>query len=143
MKSDAKTVNEIIEMLKRYANAYTDKNLDAMMELFLDSPDIVAIGTGKDEWVKGYHGLKEGFRRDITQSENIKVNFENINVSSAGSAAWASMNMIMNAKIENKEIILEGRLSVVFEKLNEKWYFAHLHYSLPSENQEEGYSFPD
>ena len=52
LKRDKKTENEIIEMLESYSNAYANKNLDAMMELFLDSPDIVAIGTGTDEWGK-------------------------------------------------------------------------------------------
>ncbi|WP_414468789.1 hypothetical protein [Methanobacterium sp. ACI-7] len=47
MNTDTETENEIIEMLESYA--YTDKNPDAMMDLFSDYTNIVAIYTGQDE----------------------------------------------------------------------------------------------
>jgi ketosteroid isomerase-like protein len=142
LKADKNTENEIIEMLNRYARAYADKDLDAMINLFLEDPDIVAIGTGEDEWVHGYSEHKEGFKRDITQSESIKVDFNDINVSAAGAAAWMSSYMTMYAHVSGEEIILRGRLTAVFEKVEDKWYFVHLHYSLPAVTQEIGESFP-
>lgn len=143
MKADKKTENEIVEVLNSYGNAYADKDLDAMLNLFLEDPDIVAIGTGEDEWVHGFDELKEGLKRDITQSESIKVDFKNITVSSANNVAWTSSYMTMHAKVSGEEIILNGRLTAIFKKVEYKWYFAHIHYSLPAKDQEEGQSFPE
>lgn len=143
MKVDKKTENEIVEVLNSYGNAYANKDLDAMLNLFLEDPDIVAIGTGEDEWVHGFDELKEGLKRDITQSESIKVHFKNLKVSSTDNVAWTSSYMTMNANVSGEEIILEGRLTAVFKKVEDKWYFTHIHYSLPAKEQEEGHSFPE
>jgi hypothetical protein len=75
---------------------------------------MVAIGTGEDEWVHGFDELKEGLKRDISQSESIKIFFKDINVSSAHNVAWTSSYMTMYAKVSGEEIILEGRLTAVF-----------------------------
>jgi uncharacterized protein (TIGR02246 family) len=142
LKADKNTENEIIEMFNSYKRAYADNDLDAMINLFLEDPDIVVIGTGEDEWVQGCNELKKGLKRDITQSESIKVDFKDIKVSTIGAAAWTSSHMTMHAMVSGEEMILKGRLTSVFEKVEDKWYFVHLHYSLPAVTQEIGESFP-
>lgn len=142
MKADKKTENQVIDMINSYANAYADNDIDAIMNLFLNDPDIVAIGTGDDEWAYGYDELKDGFKRDMEQSKGIKIEFKDITVSSIQNAAWTSSYMTMYAQVHGQEIILPGRLTAVFEKIEDIWYFAHLHYSLPAKNQEDGQSFP-
>jgi len=135
--------SDVMDMLKKYAKAYADKDIDAMMNLFLDDPDIVAIGTGTDEWVHGPDELKKGFERDFSQADNIQVKFENVTVQSAGNVAWLSAVMNMYAVISGKEAVLSGRLSMVLENKKNKWLFRHLHFSLPADGQEGGSSFPE
>lgn len=142
MNSDKNVESQIIEMFNSYAKAYTNKDLDTLSNLFLKDSKIVAIGTGEDEWVHGFNELKEGFKRDINQSESIDIEFDNITISSIGNAAWSSSFMNMYAKVSDEEIILHGRLTAVFEKIEDEWFFVHLHYSLPAESQEKGQSFP-
>lgn len=134
---------EVMDMLNRYAKAYADKNIDAMMALFLDDPDIVAIGTGTDEWIDGCDELREGFKRDFAQADNIQVKFEKITIQSEGNVAWLSALMTMYALISGKEVLLSGRLSMVLENKDNKWLFTHLHFSLPANEQEVGHSFPE
>lgn len=143
MKCDENTESEVMNMLNRYAKAYADKDIDNMMDLFLDDPNIVAIGTGTDEWAHGYEELKEGFKRDFAQAENIKVKFEKVTIQAVNNAAWLSALMTMYATISGKEMLLSGRLSMVLKKKEDKWLFTHLHFSLPANEQEEGYSFPE
>lgn len=134
---------EVMDMLNRYAKAYADKNIDAMMALFLDDPDIVAIGTGTDEWIDGCDELREGFKRDFAQADNIQVKFEKITIQSECNVAWLSALMTMYAVISGKEALLSGRLSMVLENKDNKWLFTHLHFSLPANEQEVGHSFPE
>ncbi len=111
------------------------------MQLYVQDPDLVAIGAGRDEWVKGPENLRNGFKHDINQAEEIKVDFEDVTVSSSGDVAWASAHMAMNVMVNNKELTMFGRLSLVLEQKEDKWLIAHMHFSVPNE-QEEGRSYP-
>lgn len=111
------------------------------MQLYVPDPDLVAIGAGRDEWVKGLGELKIGYNRDMTQADKIEVDFEDVTVSSSGNVAWVSARMAMDVNVENNELTIFGRLSMVLEKREDKWLIAHLHFSVPDE-QEEGKSYP-
>jgi hypothetical protein len=50
--------------------------------------------------------------------------------------------MEMDAQIEGHKIIIEGRLSAVFEEIDHQWLFTHIHYSLPATEQEKGKAWP-
>lgn len=141
MEASKDTVKVVHEILKQYAQAYADKDMERMIKLFSPDPDLVAIGAGRDEWVKGPEELKKGFQRDMTQADDVKVDFENVIVSSSGNVAWASAQMNLNVKVEGQEITMPGRVSFVFEERNNNWLINHLHFSVPDE-QEEGKSYP-
>jgi ketosteroid isomerase-like protein len=143
MEAEDKVKNEVMEVLDNYAKAYRDKNLQGILELFIDDDDLVVIGTGYDEWITGKIGLSSGFSRDMEQADSINVNFRNITISAAGNVSWLSGHMNMGAVVNSQEIFLPGRLSAVLEKRNDKWLFAHLHYSLPAAEQEEGEAWPE
>lgn len=142
MKADSESEKAVKDILDIYIRAYARKDLDKMMSLFADDPDLVFIGTGEDEWVQGYEDLKKGFKRDFKQADEIDIGFENLNISSSEDVAWASMRMMMNAVVSGEEVILVGRLSLVAEKRDNKWFIVHLHFSLPAGGQEEGESYP-
>jgi len=142
MKADENTSSEVMEMLNRYARAYSNKDIEAMMSLFSPDDDFVAIGTGKDEWIQGPDQLKKGFERDFSQADNIELSFEKITISNAGRISWLSAFMIMNAEISGGDAILCGRLSMVLEKRHDQWFITHIHFSIPAIEQHEGYSYP-
>lgn len=142
MKADAKTSQEIEDVLKRYAQGYAKKDVGTLMEIMAPDEDLIFIGTGKDEWVQGSTELKKGFERDLSQAESIKVDFGDLPISAAGNVAWTSTMMTMHAEINGEILVLEGRLSVVFEKRENKWLIVQLHFSIPATEQEEGQSFP-
>ncbi len=141
MEASKETVNAIHGILKNYIQAYANKDLEGIMKLFVKDPDLVAIGAGRDEWVKGSENLKKGFHRDMSQADEINMDFEDITVSSSGNVAWLSAHMSMNVKVGKEDITMFGRLSLVFEERNHEWLISHLHFSVPDE-QEDGQSYP-
>ncbi|MBI5680778.1 MAG: nuclear transport factor 2 family protein [Methanobacterium sp.] len=143
MEADNKIEAEVMNMLDKYVKAYENKDIEALMNLFVDDPNLVAIGTGKDEWVEGHKKLKTGFKRDFSQAENIDMGFEKITISNSGNVAWVSSLMTMNAEVSGGEVLLCGRLSLILEKKDNKWLFTHLHFSVPAIEQEKGRSFPE
>jgi ketosteroid isomerase-like protein len=133
----------VFDLLEKYAKAYLDKDLDGILKLFTDREDLVLIGTGYDEWIKGYENLQSGLERDFKQADNINIKFKNVTISSADNVAWLSAHMNMEAQVEGQDVYLPGRLSAVVLKIDEKWLFTQLHYSLPASEQEEGKAWPD
>ena len=142
MKADEKTAKEIITILESYSQAYAHKDLKGLMKLVAPDNDLIFIGTGEDEWVKGPLELEKGFKRDLTQTDSITVGFEDIRVSAADNVAWTATWMTMKAIIDSAEVVLKGRFSAVFEKRDNNWLIVHLHFSLPASEQETGESFP-
>lgn len=143
MEAEVKVKNELRELLDKYVQAYRDKDLKRILDLFIDDEDLVAIGTGYDEWVNGKDELHSGFKRDMEQADSIDVKFRNLTFSASGDVAWISGHMNMEAIVNSNDIFLPGRFSAVTLKRNGKWLFAHLHYSLPSAEQEEGKAWPE
>jgi len=140
---DDKIQKAVCNLLEKYSQAYQDKDIEGILELFVDSDDLVVIGTGDDEWVNGMNELKSGFERDMEQADDIHVKFRDISISYSGNVAWLSGHMNMEATVEGQDIYLPGRLTAVVLEKNGKWLFVNLHYSLPSDLQEEGKAWPD
>jgi len=143
MEANIEVKNGIIELLDKYAQAYKNKDLEGILKLFIDDVDLVAIGTGFDEWIQGKDELWSGLKRDMDQAESVDVKFRNMTYSASGNVAWISGHMNMEAKIDGQEIFLPGRFTAVMEKRNDEWLIAQLHYSLPASEQEEGQAWPD
>lgn len=141
MEAPKEIVDSVHAVLKEYAQAYFKKDQDSIVKLFVSDTDLVAIGAGRDEWAKGPEELLNGFKRDLDQADEIKVDFEDVTISATGNVAWASARMGMNIQVHGEEISLFGRLSLVLEERESKWLISHLHFSLPDE-QEEGQSYP-
>jgi ketosteroid isomerase-like protein len=143
MEANEEVKEAVNDLLGRYVQAYWDKDLEGMMKLFIQDEGLVVIGTGDDEWIQGTAELKDGFQRDMDQANDIKVKFRDVSISAAGSVAWASTHMSMEAVVDGQQVFLSGRLSAVMEERGGKWFFTHLHYSLPATEQEKGDSWPD
>jgi ketosteroid isomerase-like protein len=143
MEANNNVQEAIISLLNKYGQAYSDKDIEGMLKLFIPDDDLVVIGTGFDEWIKGSEELQSGFKRDMNQADTINVKFRNLTISNNGKVAWLSCHMNMEATVDGKDIYLPGRLSAVFEERNGEWLFAHAHYSLPAEDQEEGKAWPE
>jgi len=141
MEASKEIVSAAHEILKNMAQAYLDKDLEGMMQLYVPDPDLVAIGAGRDEWVNGPEELRNGYNRDMNQADKIEVDFEDVTVSSSGNVAWVSARLAMDVQVEGNEITIFGRLSLVLEERGDKWLISHLHFSVPDE-QEEGESYP-
>ncbi len=142
MEANNEINKEILNILDKYSECYLNKNLDGLMSLFVSDPDLVAIGTGADEWVNGPDQLKDGFKRDFSQANDIRLFFENLSISAAGKVAWVSGATTMQAMVNGEDVIIPGRITMVLEEKEKEWLVTHLHYSVAAEWQEKGKSWP-
>ena len=129
--------------MDKYVKAYHDKDPLGMLKLFVKDNDLIVIGTGEDEWIRGAERLLLGFKRDMEQADDINVKFRDITISAASRVAWVSAHMSFQANVDGEEVFLPGRFTAVAEEREGGWFFCHLHYSLPAPDQEEGRAWPD
>ncbi|MBN1762244.1 MAG: nuclear transport factor 2 family protein [Methanomicrobia archaeon] len=145
MKADKKTEAEIRAVLERMAEAYENKDVDAVMSCYAPDPDVVSIGTGKDEKYIGPEQLRRAYERDFTQSESVAMTFDWLSVSTAaaGNVAWLASDITIHVQVSGKHLTLSGRLTGVVENRGGNWLLVQGHFSLPAAEQPEGQSFPE
>ena len=51
MKADAQTEAAVMAVLEQFKQAYAQRDLERLLALFAQEPDVVVIGTGADECI--------------------------------------------------------------------------------------------
>ena len=142
MKADKGIEAEVRATLEEMAKMYSKKDVEAVMRFYAPDPDLVVFGTGKDELARGLDQLREGYERDFEQAESIAMSFDWLSVSAVGDIAWFASEISWEAQVSGEAITLPGRFTGVMEKRGGNWIILQAHFSLPSDDQAEGESFP-
>ena len=142
MKADAKTEAEVMDVINRLIKAFNKRDIEGGLALFASDPDVVFIGTGKDEKRIGLTEIKDEFERAFTQSEQSSIQLEWYSVSAAGSVAWVAYDALIQAQVSGKERKFPVRVTTVMERRGDKWFIVHSHDSMPAAGQKEGESWP-
>jgi len=142
MRADSKVKAEILEVMKLFSEAYTERDLEKFTALFAPEEDLEYIGTGADERRKGTRGLIIQVQRDWEQSQEVVFKFIDPVVFHTGSVAWLVTDCLGKITINNSEVVLPLRYTMIMEKREGKWLIVHLHTSMPALEQPQGESFP-
>jgi len=142
MKADAKTEAEVMNVMSQSMEAFVRRDLDALLSLYARDPDLVVIGTGKDEKRVGFDEVKSLFERDLTQFNDASFRFGWHSVSAAGPVAWVAADLVLDLETGGQEVSLQVRLTNVLEKRAGRWVIVQEHGSVPAAGQEEGAAFP-
>ena len=142
MRSNQETETAVMSVVNRFAEAFSKRNLEAMMVLYAPDPDVVVIGTGGDEKRVGLANIKTLFERDFAQFEDASLKISWYSVSSAGLVAWVAADATVRADTGDRTISLPVRLTFVLERRGDSWLIAQFHASTPAAGQEEGEAFP-
>jgi hypothetical protein len=92
------TEEQIRETLQHFQDGYTArdvKQLDAFMQLFVQSGEIEMIGVGAarrggNEWFQGFDQIRAIIESDWAYWGDVKLNVEGAKISSRGEVAWLS-----------------------------------------------------
>lgn len=142
MKADPKTQAEVAQAFKGMFEAYKKRDLNAALSFWAPDPDLVVIGSGGDEKGVGLAQLAESLKRDGSQGEVLKIGVKDFLVSKSGVVAWFSADITFHVRVPEREFDLTGRLTGVMEYRNGKWLWVQMHFSMPSQEQEPGKSWP-
>ena len=140
-KADPETESVVMNVLKQCLEAFAKRDLDAMLAFFAPDPDVVVIGTGRDEKCIGLTEIKAIFERSFSQFDEASFEFGWHSVSVAGPLAWLAADVILHVKAGGREISEQLRFTVVMEKRGDRWLIVQSHDSVPDRDQAEGESF--
>ena len=142
MRADPQTESAVRAALTRWADAYAQRDIGRILTLIAADDDVVAIGTGPDEWRVGIAEFKAQLERDFSQSEALAIAYhEPVIVSAAGPVAWVAGRATARARVDGHDLSFAGRFTAVLEQRDSQWLFVQTHFSVPSAEQAEGSSF--
>jgi ketosteroid isomerase-like protein len=141
MKADPKTEAAAVNIVQQCLEAFTRKDLDAILAFVAPDPDVILIGTGGDEKGVGLAEVRNIFERSFAQFEEASFEFGWHSVSAAGTVALLAADVNLYVKTSDRQITEQLRLTVVLEQRGNKWLIIQWHDSLPAAGQKEGQAF--
>ena len=141
MRADPKTEAAVVNIVKQGFEAFTKRDLDAVIAFFAPDPDVVVIGTGGDEKCVGLAEIRNIFERAFAQFEEASFKFGWHSVSAAGSVALLATDATLYVKTSDRQISEQVRLTVVLEQRGDRWLIIQWHDSLPAAGQKDGQAF--
>jgi uncharacterized protein (TIGR02246 family) len=141
MRADPKTEAEVVNIVKQGLEAFTKRDLDAVLAFFAPDPDVIVIGTGGDEKGVGLGEIRKILGRAFAQFEEASFKFGWHSVSAADSVALLAADVTLYVKTGDRQITEQIRLTVVLEQRGGRWLIIQWHDSLPAAGQKEGQAF--
>jgi ketosteroid isomerase-like protein len=142
MKADRLTEAEVTEVLNRFLETYSRRDVEGTLALLAPDPDLLIIGTGVDEKISGIQKARIQLKRDYAQADEISIKLGPVAVSAAGTVAWLAADSTWKVKIDEKYVDYQFRWTLVMEKRQSKWLIVQSHLSAPAQSQAGGQSFP-
>ena len=141
MRADPKTEAAVMSIVQQSLEAFVKRDIDSLLAFFAPDPDVVVIGTGRDEKCIGLAEIKAILERAFAQFEDASVEFGWHSVSAAGSVALVAADVILYLKTSDREMSEQVRLTVVLEQRGDRWLIIQWHDSLPAAGQKDGQAF--
>jgi ketosteroid isomerase-like protein len=134
MKADDITEKEVTDVIRRFAENFTKRDLNGIISLIAPDEDTVLYATEADEKRIGLDEIIFQIERNWSLTEAISCDYNWISISAAGVVAWAAIDMVFRSKVKGHNvIILPSRVTMVFEKRSDKWLIVQGHFSYPDE----------
>ena len=123
------TKAEVMAVLSKYAEGYSNKDLKTLMAL--TAKDYIGFGSGLDDNISSRDKLSHFLKRDFSQCGDLSMKFAPTYIEADGKLAWVTGNCTIEANIGDEKIRSAGRMTIILRKVRNKWLFAHTHFSAP------------
>jgi uncharacterized protein (TIGR02246 family) len=135
----AKTRKEIQTVMAKFNSSYRRRDIGGIMALYSNTPDTIALGTGKVGKCIGREAIRKAYQKEFSELEEIKaVEYKTLSLFVSGDVASLAADMRVSAVRGHRTVTTTGRLTVVLGKTDGKWFFRQTHFSPPSEQPGSG-----
>jgi ketosteroid isomerase-like protein len=133
LRADNETRSIINSLLEQFKAAAEERNADALVALTTNDPNMLNIGPGKDEMSIGTGQLKEYYQKHFAMADTVTIKLGYTTIKSNGNVAWIASHLIETLAKGNRKLVLDMRLTAVAEKIENKWGWSEMHFSIPAE----------
>ena len=132
----------VLETLEEYAAAYCAKDLDRLMDIFVDGEDISLIGTGGDELCAGREAVAAVFERNFRDATATQFEWMWRDVAIHGNAATVAITLNIHLEIAGEQLVVPVRWTVSLVEAAGNWKWVHRHASSAATSQDQGTAYP-
>jgi hypothetical protein len=129
---------QVIKVLDDFILSHETKDLDLLSSCFSDKPDILILGTDKDELWVDKTSMVDAQKRAYGTFDEVKLSVRDkvLKMDRAGKTAWFYMkvNWYIESKGEKYKFD-DVRTTGVLENVVGKWLIVQIHTSLPVEGK--------
>lgn len=142
MKADKKTEAEVMAAIESFLNAYTRRDIKAILAHMAPDPDLTLFGTGRDEKAIGIAAMREQLKSEFEQVDEMAVDLPWLSLSAAGAVAWMAADSTWRIRAGGQDVSFYRRWTLVLERRRGKWLVVQSHLSAPAGAQDAGQSSP-
>jgi len=118
----------VLASLRAFQEGYVrrdPKELNSFMRhLFLESDDILLLGTDADEWVRGYPAVAEFIRNDWLKWDDFRFAVDDSIIWSSGDVAWIASVGVVHGQLSDRPL----RFSAILTREGDNWFFRQVHF---------------
>ena len=129
---------QVVQVLDNFISAHENKDLDLLMSCFSDKPDILILGTDKDELWVDKKSMGDAQKRAYETFDKIKLSVRGkvLKMDKSGKTAWFYMKVDWYVESSGEKYKYDDiRTTGVLENEGGKWRIVQVHTSLPVEGQ--------
>ena len=126
---NARIKKEIKTRITAYNVAYQKKDVDGIMALYSDDPDIIMLCAGKGLHFIGRTAIQEAYQREFSAfSEIISVKHTILSLSTvSGDLAILAAERNLTGFKDGQAVTITGGFTAVLKNLHGSWYFIQTH----------------
>ncbi len=133
---------QVKTVLDDFIVAHETKDLDLLSSCFSDKPDIIILGTDKDELWVDKKSMVDAQRRAYHTFDKVKLSVREkvLKMDKSGKTAWFYMKVKWFVESKGEKYKFDDvRTTGVLENVDGKWRIVQIHTSLPVEGKAVSY----
>ncbi|OLS29281.1 MAG: hypothetical protein HeimC2_01280 [Candidatus Heimdallarchaeota archaeon LC_2] len=134
---------EIKSYVTSYLNDLSTLDIENMRSHFSKDIQCFLIGTAENEIFRSFEDVKENIQTQISLGVTYKELYpEFINLEVRNKLAWCCYYLYTTINVNGDGFSFRFRVTLILEKVDNKWYVRQSHGSAPQSGVEEGQSLP-
>ena len=134
MRLSSENEAAVVAVLKRFSQAYSARDADAALALFLPEDETVMIGSGQEEISIGFSQVKKVLMRQFAEWDALSFELKWGAALGQESIAWVAT--VVSAT-DSRQRRSTGRFTAVLQQRHGQWFFVQTHFSFPAQFGEE------
>lgn len=123
---------DVQTVFDRFMVGYLSEDLDKVLETLADNEHVFFIGSGSRTILVGKEQIKQAFQHDFKTIDGFDVNVPWLYIFGEGDIAWLNAIMLAVYNSGEDKRVIESRLTMMFQKVDDQWKIISLHFSLPA-----------